>query len=331
MGEERPKKVRVSIGSAVVLGLLDARLDAEPTTLYVLTYNAGGCRAACAFCPQSRVGEGRADMLSRVVWPAFRTSDVIPRIEGAFAQGKVGRICVQALNYPKVQDDLVCLARQIHSRCDIPISVSCQPLSRAGMLSLAEAGIDRVSIAVDAVTKDLFDNVKGRLIGGPYTWEGHFEALEEAVKIFGRNRVTTHLIAGLGETEDEFVSMIQKCVDLGVYPALFAFTPIRGTMMADHPRPSLDYYRRAQLAHCLVTRGSARYEDMKFMDNRLAEFGLSRDELIQIIRTGEPFRTSGCPDCNRPYYNERPGGPIYNYPRKPTSAEVAEAEKILGF
>ncbi|MCW3977503.1 MAG: radical SAM protein, partial [Candidatus Bathyarchaeota archaeon] len=32
--------------------------------------------------------------------------------------------------------------------------------------------------------------------------------------------------------------------------------------------------------------------------------------------------TSGCPGCNRPYYNERPGGPLYNYPRQPLPDEI---------
>lgn len=75
---------------------------------------------------------------------------------------------------------------------------------------------------------------------GPYAWEGHFKALRDAVEVFGRNSATTHLIAGLGEKEEDFVKMIQKCVDLGIYTALSAFTPIPGTVMANHPPPSLD-------------------------------------------------------------------------------------------
>jgi biotin synthase-related radical SAM superfamily protein len=35
-----------------------------------------------------------------------------------------------------------------------------------------------------------------------------------------------------------------------------------------------------------------------------------------------PFLTSGCADCNRPFYNEKPSGPIYNYPRKLTTQEI---------
>jgi biotin synthase len=327
--EGLPKKVRVSVGSAVVLGLVEGRLDANPTTVYLLTYIKRKCSAACAFCPQSRRSEGRADMLSRVVWPAFRTGEVIPRVAEAFEQGKIRRTCIQALNYPAVKEDITRLARRIRSLCKIPISVSCQPLSRKDMLRLVQAGVQRVSIALDAVTRELFDRAKGASVGGPYTWDGHFEALKEAVKIFGRGHVTTHLIAGLGEKEEDFVAMTQRCVDMGVYPALFAFTPIAGTVMACHPWPSVEYYRNLQVAHFLITQGIRRCEDMKFKDGRLIDFNIPREELQRIIRTGEPFRTSGCPGCNRPYYNERPGGPIFNYPRRPSTEETAAIEKDL--
>jgi biotin synthase-related radical SAM superfamily protein len=40
---------------------------------------------------------------------------------------------------------------------------------------------------------------------------------------------------------------------------------------------------------------------------------------------GEAFCTAGCPGCNRPFYNERPAGPMYNYPRPLTPAEVEAA------
>jgi biotin synthase len=46
---------------------------------------------------------------------------------------------------------------------------------------------------------------------------------------------------------------------------------------------------------------------------------------VQRVTTGEPFQTSGCPNCNRPFYNEQPGGPMYNYPRPLSSAEAEQA------
>ena len=117
--------------------------------------------------------------------------------------------------------------------------------------------------------------------------------------------------------------------DMGVYPALFAFTPIPGTLLSDHPPPPIDYYRRMQIAHYLITRGIRRYDDMTFNDGRLVDFGISDERLRAIIRSGLPFLTSGCPGCNRPYYNERPGGPLYNFPRMPTRNEIIEIERSL--
>jgi biotin synthase len=74
----------------------------------------------------------------------------------------------------------------------------------------------------------------------------------------------------------------------------------------------------------------ARYESMQFDGEKcISDFGVDKQALLKIIRTGEPFRTSGCPDCNRPYYNEKPSGPIYNYPREPTEKEWCSILKEL--
>jgi len=48
------------------------------------------------------------------------------------------------------------------------------------------------------------------------------------------------------------------------------------------------------------------------------------DEL-QKKRGGEPFQTSGCTGCNRPYYNETPGEELYNYPKPLTTEETKAA------
>ena len=32
--------------------------------------------------------------------------------------------------------------------------------------------------------------------------------------------------------------------------------------------------------------------------------------------------TSGCPFCDRPYFNEKVTGPVYNYPYKPSNKEM---------
>ena len=327
--KEIPKKIRISVGSAIILGLTKGWLDALPTTLYMLTYKRGKCSASCAFCPQSKTSSGRADMLSRVIWPEFPTEEVVARIAEAHKKGNVQRVCIQALNYPNIQRDLINITRSIRATCGIPISVSCQPLSRKKIQALAEVGVNRISIALDAATEELFDEVKGASAGGPYRWKKHLKSLEEAVQIFGRNNVSTHLIAGLGEQEEDFIKLIQKCVNIGVYPAVFAFTPVPGTIMENNSPPQPESYRRLQLAQYLITHGLSRYGKMRFEKGCLVDFGLQKSNLSKVVKTGEPFRTSGCPGCNRPYYNEHPGGIIYNFPKKLTKNEIKKIEKVL--
>jgi biotin synthase len=330
VGKRLPEKIRVSLGSAIVLELLKGKLDAAPTTAYLLTHRRGKCTANCGFCPQARGSHGRADMLSRISWPVFSARDVIKEIENAVKDCQIKRVCLQALNYPEVFGHLFAFVKAIYSRIKVPISISCQPLNRENMHRLAEAGAERVGIPLDAATEELFNKVKGRFVGGPYVWEKQFKLLNEAIEIFGKGRVSTHLIVGLGETEREMVEMIQKCVDIWVLPALFAFTPIPGTALEDNPQPPVPVYRRVQLARHLIFHGIVRGEDMRFDEKDcISDFGVDREVLIGIIQTGEPFLTSGCPNCNRPYYNEKPSGPIYNYPRPLAKEEIAQIMKVF--
>ena len=320
-----PKFIRVSLGSAMVLGLLKGKLDAMPTTAYLLTYRRGRCNANCGFCPQARGSHGRADMLSRVSWPVFPTRDVLDGIENAVRDGQIRRVCLQALNYSEVFRHLLAFVKAIYSRVEVSVSISCQPLNRENMRQLAEVGVERIGIPLDAATEEIFNKVKGHFAGGPYVWAEQFRLLSEAVEIFGKGKVSTHLIVGLGETERQMVETIQKSVDMGFLPALFAFTPIPGTALKNNAQPPIPAYRRVQLARHLIFHGIARYEDVRF-DGKdcISDFGVDEEVLIRIVQMGEPFLTSGCPNCNRPYYNEKPSGPIYNYPRPLTKKETGQ-------
>jgi biotin synthase len=198
------------------------------------------------------------------------------------------------------------------------------------MKKLAATGVERIGIPLDAANEEIFDKIKGKHADGPYVWNKQLQTLEDAVKIFGKGDVTTHLIVGLGETEKDMMRIIQHCVDIGIYPGLFAFTPISGTALESSAPPALSQYRRIQLARHLIIQGKTRYDNMRFDSNeRIVDFGVSNNALRQVIMTGLPFVTSGCPNCNRPYYNEKPGGPLYNYPFMPTKAELEEIEKVF--
>lgn len=323
-----PGKIRVSTGTAKVLGLIEIKVDAEPTTAYLMTYKTGKCTSNCSFCPQARESESKAELLSRVSWPFFEIEKVISALAEGVTTGKIKRVCIQALTYPDVIADLEAVVKEIRKHVLIPISVSCQPLNFENIKRLAESGVDRIGISLDVATERLFSKIKGKETGGPYCWERQFKILKEAITVFGEGNVSTHVIIGLGETEKEAADAIQTCFDITVLPALFAFTPVRGTAFEKNLPPPLEAYRRVQLARYLMVNGLTRIEQIKFNDKgEIVNFGLPKDKLHSIIEGGEPFQTSGCRDCNRPYYNEKPSGPIYNYPRKLKKSEIEEIKQ----
>ncbi len=323
--ERRPcvDNVRVAFGTGVVLGLWRGQLTTPLTTAHLLTHNEGRCRANCRFCPQAQGSVADLKMLSRIVWPKFDFGKVLR----AFDNNSKGfeRVCVQAVNYPGVVGDLIEIVSKVGRASNLPVSVSCQPLDSGDIRRLAEAGADRISIALDAATPELFERFKG----GPYSWEGHLKALEKANSVFS-GRVSTHIIAGLGESEEEIVRTMQLLHGMGITLALFAFTPIAGTPLSNMHQPDIASYHRIQLARFLIFENLSSAGRMGFEGGRILDFGVDRDVLNRTIESGEPFRTSGCPGCNRPFYNESPRGPIYNYPRRLKPKEVEAIRSGLG-
>ena len=327
MSAVTPSKVRVSIGTAAVLGLRELRLDASPTTAYMMLYTETGCVANCLFCTQARESGSERSHLSRVMWPEFPTETVLR----GFGNPKIDvleRICIQVINYPGFVDDTLALLKALKEATGLPVSLDTCPIKREEMETLKDAGIERVSIPLDAATPKLFDEIKGMTTGSPYRWENHMEALSEAVTVFGAGNVMSNLIIGLGETEEEAVAVIQLLMDIEIKAVLFAFTPIPHTPLADRPQPPLESYRRMQLARHLITEGKGRFEGMRFKEGRLVSLGEGVD-LDELVADGTPLKTTGCPGCNRPYYNERPSGPLYNYPRDLTMEELNNEKEMI--
>jgi len=291
-------QVRVSYGSAIGLGLLNKKADKIPDTVYLML--KAGCKGRCSFCSQSR---GESEMLSRVIWPEYRLEEVAERI------GDQKRVCIQCPNYDGMMADLEVILDRLP---DVPISVSLPPLSRENLERLKD-DVERVGISIDAATEKIFKEVKPT-----YEWRKVWKSLESAVNVFGKWNVSTHLIVGLGESEEEMVRTMEKVVAMGVTPSLFAFTPLKGTALEDRKSPELDSYRRIQVARAILVRGGNSGEFV-FEGGKIVDLGPTASEVINDTST---YIVHGCPDCDRPYYNEGPAGPFYNWPRKPDEEEM---------
>ncbi|MBW1692583.1 MAG: radical SAM protein [Deltaproteobacteria bacterium] len=330
-----PETIRLSIAAAMTLGLKPGKFyrNARLGCINLLMEYDNGCRANCLYCGQAGEIVGGADCKSliRVNWPSYPLSEVIKATNKAAEKDSfIQRVCVSTITSPKVPEDLVKIVREVKAGTGLKVSTLITPtlFKKKELESVKVAGAENITIAVDTATPELFDKLRGKGARGPHRWERYIKGIREAVAVAGNgsNAVGVHLIIGMGETEEEAVKFIQACYDLGARVHLFSFYPEKSAVLKDRPQPSLARYRRIQLARYLIDRDNARFETMKFDFGKLVDFGPPESEVLNIVRNGTPFMTTGCSGCNRPYANETPTqamkGLFRNYPFPPNTLDI---------
>jgi len=311
--------VNVSIGTAAVLGLADVAMDAAPTTAYLML--GGRCVMDCGFCAQARSSQASALKLSRVTWPEFDEPRTLALLAKAVERGDIRRCCLQVTVAEGYFQRTLEVIRAVRETCDVPIDAAILPRDMAQVEKLLAAGVDHIGFGLDAACEWVFQRVKGG------SWARSLSLIEETARRFP-GRAAVHLIVGLGESEQEMAEMVQRMHGSGLIVGLFAFTPVQGTRMEDVSPPPISTYRRMQVARHLIANDLAQVENFTFSPaGQLLSYNFPR--LPEILADGVAFQTSGCPDCNRPFYNERPGGPMYNYPKALTSQQIDVAIEEL--
>ncbi|MHA1689913.1 MAG: radical SAM protein, partial [Promethearchaeota archaeon] len=291
------EKIRVSTGTAALLGLNLRKFKILPSTCYFMTYHESRCSANCGFCPQAREAKASLDKLSRIIWPVFSFDEVLNKMKKSRASSKIKRICLQVINYKNFLADVYEIIYNLKKITKIPISVALPPVSINALNELENLGVDRVGIALDCATPELFDKIKGKSAKAPYSWENHMIMLKEALKIFP-NRVSTHLIVGMGETEQDIITQIFQLKKMQVLVSLFAFTPIKGTQLENLEQPSLVTFRKIQLARYLIFNDNKTINDFIFNSKgKLIKIKINKEQLKEITDEGNAFLTTGCPGC----------------------------------
>lgn len=324
------KKVRASMGTLGVLGLELIQMDTPPTTAYLQIYTEKRCRANCQFCAQAKGSSADMIHIARGMYLPFDLETVVGRLKIAYEREYISRACIQTALYDSWWEDTIYLIKRIRDGNNIPISLSVFPLSRIRYEELKKIGVNEIVIPLDACTPGLFDRIKGRSTGGPYLWERHMEGIKLAASIF--EKVGTHLLIGLGESDEDAIKVISDFCDNNVNTALFSYIYIPGTQSKPSNKTesqALKHYRTVQLARHLITEKMASFTDMKFRNGALIDYGVERHVILDIIDDAKAFQTSGCTGCNRPMANET-FSKIYNFPRKPAGIEKDGIRNDLG-
>ncbi|MCJ1685027.1 MSMEG_0568 family radical SAM protein [Rathayibacter sp. VKM Ac-2928] len=152
-----------------------------------------------------------------------------------------------------------CVRAVLQAVPGLPIQVQCEPPEDlAALQELKDAGALSIGIHIESMDDDIrrrWTPGKARVSTAKY-----WEAWDEAVRIFGRNQVSTYLLVGLGEDPDELVASAGELIERGIYPFVVPFRPLKGTLATevDHilpPAGSLLEKVSEQVAALLIAAG----------------------------------------------------------------------------
>jgi biotin synthase-related radical SAM superfamily protein len=332
-GKQSPEYARISTATAISLGLMPGRFyrGAKNRCANLLIHHNEGCAASCAYCGLNKRRSGASDEKSFIMveWPLFSMDAIIEAINNG--PPYVKRACISMITNGRCPRDTIAITTRLKEETTIPISVLISPtvLKLEDLMTMREMGADKIGVAVDLATPELFDLYRGRGVSGPHRWGTYWRMVTDGLEIFGEGNVGIHLMVGMGETEEQMVSTMERARNLGAVNHLFSFYAEPGSTLENRPQPPWPAYLRIQLARYLLEERAVSASAMSFdKQGHIIDFGRPDEEVMEAINLGTPFMTGGCLDedgevaCNRPFGNCLPGEKQWNYPYPPNEEEL---------
>ncbi len=196
-------------GQIIVTGKLEPALSHCPEQAYLTI--SGRCVYDCKFCPVPKLdGEIKS------------TESILMMVEEAKQTGNLRAISLTSGVAESPEDEVrkaVEIVKTLRERCDLPIGVSVYPTDTSSE-ELFAAGATEIKYNVETMDPRIF-----MLYCPGLSLAFVLEALAKAVKIFGRNKVASNFIIGLGESDNSVTSGVDLLTKMGVIPILRPISP----------------------------------------------------------------------------------------------------------
>ncbi|MGZ4946700.1 MAG: radical SAM protein, partial [Halobacteriota archaeon] len=131
-------------------------------------------------------------------------------------------------------DRIAAMIHALRNKYDLPIGVSVYPTQNSTKL-LKEAGADEIKYNVETMDRQLFIKMCPGL-----SLDFILEALKDAVSVFGRNKVFSNILVGLGEDDSSIINGMYELIEMGVIPILRAVVEHPLRVEAGMRRPSAE-------------------------------------------------------------------------------------------
>jgi biotin synthase-related radical SAM superfamily protein len=193
----------------IVTGRLEPALSHCPQQAYLTI--SGRCIYDCKFCPVPKL-DGSVKV----------QDEILQLVEEAKRSGQLRAISLTSGIEKSPEDEVrkaVAIVKALRERYDVPIGVSVYPTDISSE-ELKEAGATEIKYNVETMDPEVF----ARYCPG-LSLDYILKALEKAAEIFGKNRVSSNFILGLGESEECVLDGVSCLAEMGVIPNLRPISP----------------------------------------------------------------------------------------------------------
>lgn len=167
------------------------------------------CRFDCLFCssPLLKV-DATQKLTDEKIIELIKGSDV-PIESIALTSGIPGTV------NESIDRMIGCVSKLKREFPGLPIGVEPYVDDISQIDGLRKAGADEIKINVETATDELF-----KVFCPSIDRDNIFRMLAHAVEVFGKGKVSSNLIIGLGEYDDEIMNMIERLCSMGVTPTI---------------------------------------------------------------------------------------------------------------
>ncbi|MCL7414571.1 MAG: radical SAM protein [ANME-2 cluster archaeon] len=192
-------------GRELVRGQLEEELIHCPGQAYITISER--CVFDCKYCPVPKLS---GDIKS--------LDTIIKMVDEASRGGKLHAISITSgvADTPENEVGRAVEAIKALVQYDVPIGVSVYPTADSTQ-QLKEAGAVEVKYNVETMDREIFNRVCPGM-----DLDFILGSLRQAVSIFGKNRVFSNFIVGLGETDETIEAGLEELASMGVVPIVRA-------------------------------------------------------------------------------------------------------------
>jgi len=197
----------------------------------------GSCIFSCRYCSVPRIGGQRKTI-----------EEIRQMVESV--RDRIHAISITSGVLTSVEEEEAYVLEVVKhlTSYNLPIGVSIYP-TEGTPDRLKELGVAEVKFNLEAATPELFSRMCPGLEYG-LIWQ----VLDRSVRVFGKNRVFSNVIMGLGETDAELETCIKSLTSVGVIPVLRPLNPVAG--LTGMERPTAERLKKIFAIHTMALADS---------------------------------------------------------------------------